>query len=148
MCREYPGHTHHARTHRIPLRRQRGFSLPVAILAIVLLSLLGAAMVSILSTGHRASAYVAVSSRAFYAAESGVQYGLGKVFPLDGSPASCTAQSLSFTPPGLAGCTATVSCSGPVTINGHDFYTLTGTGKCASGEDQAVRTIQVGARTP
>ncbi len=132
-----------------PYLRQRGFSLPVAILAIVLLSLLGAAMLSMVSFSHRSVANIVLSTRAFYAAESGGQYALGKLFPLKGGAPACRpGLTLNFTPPGLTGCRAVLTCTGPTLLNGHDFYRLTSTGQCASGEDRAVRQVQIGARSP
>jgi len=130
------------------LRHQDGFSLPVAILAVVLLSVLGAAMIELTSTGHRSVSGEVVGTRAFYAAESGAQYALGRLFPLNGGAASCAAASVNFSPPGLEGCTATITCSGPTNLNGRDFYALTSTGQCASGDNQATRVVQVGARAP
>lgn len=146
--RIHTAHAAHARCHS-SRPHQRGFSLPVAILAIVLLSLLGAAMVSLVSFGHRSVANIVVSTRAFYAAESGGQYALGKLFPLkNGTPPACRSRlTLTFTPPGLTGCRAVVTCAGPTPLNGHNFYTLTSTGQCASGENKAVRQIQIGARS-
>lgn len=128
--------------------RQTGFSLPVAILALVLLSLLGAAMIELTATGHRSVSAQVVGTRAFYAAESGAQYALGRLFPLNGGAATCAATGVSFTPPGLDGCKATITCSGPTKLNGHDFYALTSTGQCAGGDNQATRVVEVGARTP
>lgn len=138
----------HTRTPPPPPYRQGGFSLPVAILAIVLLSLLGAAMISMLSSSHRSVANAVVSTRAFYAAETGGQYALSKLFPLTGGAPTCAASlTLTLSAPGLTGCTAVVSCNGPVALNGHNFYNLTSTGQCAGGDNKAVRQLKIGART-
>lgn len=128
--------------------RQLGFSLPVAILVIVLLSLLGAAMIALTSTGHRSVSAQVIGTRAFYAAQSGAQYGLSRLFPLNGGGATCSATSVNFTVPGLRGCSANIACTGPVTLNRHNFFKLTSTGRCGSGDNQATRIVQVGARSP
>lgn len=128
--------------------RQAGFSLPVAIVLIVLLSLLGAAMIELTATGHRSVSAEVVGTRAFYAAEAGVQYGLGRLFPLNGGAPSCAAATVNFSVPGLAGCKANLTCTGPTVLNGHGFFTLNSTGRCGTGADRATRVVQVGARTP
>jgi len=132
----------------IPNRRQQGFSLPVAILVVVLLSILGAAMIELTATGQRSVSADVIGTRAFYAAETGAQYGLGRLFPLSGGAPNCAAATVSLGVPGLAGCKAHVTCTGPTVLNGHSFFRLTSTGQCAAGGDRATRVVQVGARTP
>ena len=128
---------------------QCGFSLPVAIFILVVLALLGAAMVGIMLNSSRALGSAVLSTRAFFAAQSGAQYALAQLFPLTGAPASCAAAypTLTFTASGLAGCNAVVSCSSQ-TIGSQIYYTLNSTGSCSAGGDSAVRQIQVQAKQP
>lgn len=135
--------------HRVPARRQTGFSMPVAIFILVVMALIGTAMVQLVSTGHMSVANEALSTRAFYAAESGAQWGMNRLFPPTGSscPAtSCVASSsLTFTAAGLSGCSAVVVCTGLGTFSGREHYGLTSTGTCGSSETTATREIEVRA---
>ncbi len=128
-------------------RRQGGFSLPVVVGVIVLAAVLGAAMVNLVATGQQSVALEVVSTRAFYAAESGAQFGMQRLFPPSGGAASCANASVSFATNGLSGCSATVSCTSTGPVNGTMFYTITSSGSCSSGPTQATRTIQVKARS-
>lgn len=130
-------------------RTQRGFSLPVAIFILVIMALIGAAMVSIMQTSQQSVSTAVLSTRAFFAAESGAQQALGKLFTLDSSAASCLAPypTLNFNATGLAGCNAVVSCSSS-TIGSKTYYTLNSTGTCDLSSNRAVRQIEVRAATP
>lgn len=135
--------------------RESGFSLPVAIFILVVLALLGTAMTRLIATSSQSVAYEILSTRAFYAAESGVQWGMNRLFPPGGGGGSCAAAggTLSFSQNGLGGCSATVSCSGPaaVTASGggsQNHFRLTSTGSCGTGADSATRRIEVGAVAP
>ena len=128
---------------------QRGFSLPVAIFILVVMALLGAAIINIMLSGQQGVSSEVLSTRAFFSAESGAQYALGQVFPLDGSPGSCQAPypTLNLTSSGLAGCRAEVSCSS-TTIGSDLYYTITSTGSCDFTSSSAVRQIELMARSP
>lgn len=134
---------------------QAGFSLPVAIFVLVLLSLLGAAMTRMLATGAQSLGFEVLSTRAFYAAESGAQWGMNTLFPPMGPPAAtCFAQqNLSFSTSGLNGCSAQVTCAGPVVVANAGGATSTqfrisSRGACGSGTDMATRVLEVGAQNP
>lgn len=134
---------------------QAGFSLPVAIFVLVVLSLLGAAMTRMLATGAQSVGFEVLSARAFYAAESGAQWGMNTLFPPIGPPAgTCFAQqNLSFGASGLNGCNAQVTCAGPVVVANAGGATSTqfrisSRGTCGSGTDTATRVIEVGAQNP
>lgn len=130
-------------------QQQRGFSLPVVIFILVIMALIGAAAVSITQRSHDSLSSEVLSTRAFYSAESGVQYALGQIFTLDGSAATCSAPyaTLSLTGSGFAGCSATASCSSR-TIGSKTYYTITSTGNCAFGSHLASRQIEVMASNP
>ena len=130
-------------------RSQRGFSLPIAIFILVIMALIGAAMVTIMQNSQQSVSTAVLSTRAFFAAQSGAQYTLGQLFPLAGGAANCQASypTLTFTTGGLAGCTATLSCTSR-SIGGKSYYTLVSAGACAAGTNQAVRQIEVQARSP
>ena len=129
--------------------RQRGFSLAIAIFIIVIMALLGAAMVSIMQRSQQSVSTAVLSTRAFFAAQSGAQQALATLFSLDGSAASCLATypTINYTSSGLAGCSALATCSSEV-IGSKTYYTLNSTGSCGHSGDRAVRQVEVRVATP
>lgn len=132
--------------HEFSLRRQAGFGLPAAIFVITVLALVIAAMSSLLSSSARTVSLQVQSHRAFYSAESGLQLALNLLLPPGGSAArSCSVSpfySQTFSVTGLNGCSVSVACRS-ITDSGDTFYTLSSQGRCGSGDDQAVRTLEV-----
>ena len=128
------------------LNHQKGFSLPVAIFILILMALIAAAVVSIYSKSLDGVSQEVLSTRAFYAAESGAQHVLGQLFPLGGGAANCQANSsLTFSTNGLNNCQASMSCNS-TTIGSQIFYNIQSTGDCTTGNTRTVRTIQMMAR--
>lgn len=139
-------------TLRLP---QRGISLLMMIFFVVLIALISAALVKLTATASVSIGNEAISTRSFLAAESGAQNAMALLFPLDGTViTSCTAvnsvlnnPSINLTAAGLADCTVSVLCLGPVNISARYYYQLQSTGQCGSGESIAERTVQISART-
>lgn len=136
--------------------KQRGFGLPVAIFVLVIMALLAAGLVQLSAVSNLAAAQEELSNRAFYAAESGASWAMASLFFDAGgtadksySDAACTAvggaSTLNFSQPGLYTCSATVSCSAQ-TINLTGYYSIQSVGRCGTGQGQAVRNIEVGAK--
>ena len=128
--------------------RQRGVSLPAILVIIIVMGIISAALVNLTATSQLEVGNDVVSLRAFLAAEGGAQNGMARLFPLGGGAANCNAFTINYATPSLNGCTANVTCAGPVTFNGRDMYTLSSTGQCTLGATVSVRTLQVGARSP
>ena len=130
-------------------RRQQGFALPVAVFIIVIMALLGAAMVSIMQSGQQGVSTAVLSTRAFFAADTGAQQALANLFPLDGSAASCLASypTVNYNTSGMAGCSAAVTCSS-VVVGSKTYYTLTSTGTCSISGERAVRQMELRAVSP
>jgi MSHA biogenesis protein MshP len=130
------------------LRIQKGFSLPVAIFILVIMALIATAVVSIYSKSLSGVSQEVLSTRAFYAAESGAQHVLGQLFPLAGGVANCSASSsLNFNTNGLNSCQVNMACSS-VSINSEIFYDIVSTGTCSTGSVVSVRQIQLRAKNP
>lgn len=102
---------------------QKGGALAVAIFIIVVMSIIGVAMVRILSDLGRATVSDVYGARAYAAARSGAEVFLTDLFPLNSSTNlnACPAERVSGTPPpeqftesfqalGLNGCEARVAC--------------------------------------
>lgn len=130
-------------------RRQRGFSLPVAIFIIVIMALIGAAMVTLMQSGQQSLSTAVMSTRAFFAAQTGAQQALANLFPLDGSAPSCLATypTMTYNTAGLAGCNAVVTCSSSL-VGSKTYYDLNSTGSCTISGTSAVRQIEIKAASP
>ena len=124
--------------------KQRGFGLPATIFIIVILAMIILAMSDLNQASSRAFSQDYQSQRAFYAAESGAQIAMNRIFLGGGS---CGASPISFSSAGLIDCSAVLSCAPPVIVSSVTYYTVTSTGTCGTGDDTAQRRIQVRARS-
>jgi len=126
--------------------RQQGLGLPAAIFVILILALIAVAVTELEQSGVQAKTYEIMSTRAFFAAESGAQAAVHRLFPPGGRPAACTANffSANYAVAGLNGCSSAVSCREDV-ANGVSHYTLRSTGSCnaGSGVDEVRRLVEV-----
>lgn len=121
----------------------RGFSMTFLLFTIVVISLLAAALIRLNSQSNLTNAQQVISTRAFFAAESGAQLQAMRLFPVAGGAAVCANQTFNFTGSGINGCTATTTCSA-TTVNSRDYYQVTSAGQCNAGQPlQATRTIEV-----
>ncbi len=141
--------------------KQQGSALMLSLFVIIVLTLLGSALMKVLSTSSEAIAQEVIGTRALMAANSAMQAHLQKLFPLSGANA-CPPDHTYLLPEvgldiaGLYHCKAEASCSLYFTDTANiKYYRLTSTGECGSGtlvaDSKAVvlssRTIQVEARS-
>jgi MSHA biogenesis protein MshP len=132
--------------------RQSGSALVIAIFVIIVLSLLGAALVKILDSSQENVAFEVFGTRAYNAAQTGIQWQLAQIFPLDGTIKTCS--SISITPPdisaisGFEGCEIklTVDSCVDFTYGSSQYYTVKSTGQCKIGAEITSRTLEVEAR--
>ena len=132
---------------------QRGLGLPVAIFIITVMAFLAVAVNRIVQSNAFATGEAIGLTRAFYAAQSGLEFGLNDVFPPDGiasdlSASRCAALNYpAFDVPGLNNCTAAITCSAlDVDADGdgadESYYTIRSTGTCGG----VSRVLQVRAQ--
>lgn len=129
---------------------QRGFLIPLALVIIVGLSALALALGKVASLAGTSAIQEGISAQAFYAAESGAQFGMNRLFFPDDTRATVDANCLtfplvrSFSITGLNGCDVMVTCT-PTTdaANLTSFFVLNSSATCGSGEITAQRSIQV-----
>lgn len=120
-------------------RQQRGNSLILALFIIVLMSVLIVALARQLVNSSSAVSVEVQGNRAFNAAQSGLQLGLTQLFPLNGAAAvSCSLLSAQhqFSQPGLAGCSANLTCQQVLNPDRADrpLYRLVSSGHCVAGD--------------
>jgi MSHA biogenesis protein MshP len=131
-------------------RRQCGVGLATALFVITIMALLAVLIVQLVRMNAQTTEEEILLLRAFYAAQSGVEYGLNHAFPPDGTPTACPTASapMPMTFPletidvaGLDRCTFDVSCSA-LTVDSTSYYTIRSTGTC----QDVSRTVQVRAQ--
>ncbi|MBA6297627.1 pilus assembly PilX N-terminal domain-containing protein [Colwellia sp. MB02u-9] len=133
--------------------QQAGSALVIAIFVIIVLSVLGAALVKMLESSQESVAYEVLGTRAYTAAQSGLQWQLAEVFPLNGPAIACKADinnsPLIFDNTlGLAQCKVSVSCDDFVHAGtGIRYYTITATGTCDINNEETSRKIAVEAHS-
>ncbi|MFY8327080.1 agglutinin biogenesis protein MshP [Pseudoalteromonas sp. ZZD1] len=146
---------------------QGGNLLIVTLVIIVVLLVLGLALVRILSASSQQNVIEYYGSRAYLAAQSGLESGLTEIFPLNSPALNCAAVTTSpvFQTQYLENCTVTIACQQylnvPDTSNStgavNIFYLKSSAtcspSSCAIGEPcrkdywQTQRTVSVGAKT-
>ena len=129
--------------------RQQGAGLPMAIFLITVMALIVTTIAQLQQSSGEMEALDILSTRAFYAAESGAQIGLVKALGEDDEgkkTRSCFNQfEPDFDQSGLNGCSAVVSCESEGAPNPATVV-ITSEGACGSGNSIASRTVKVKAQ--
>jgi MSHA biogenesis protein MshP len=130
-------------------KHQRGSALVVAVFIIVIMSLLGNALVRMMSSSAETVAYEVLGIRAYQAAQAGLQRKLAELFPLAPKVGVCNGpERYDFsTVQGLENCEAiSVGCTDSV-ILGVTYYVITGIGQCDIAGVLTSREIEIRAKT-
>jgi MSHA biogenesis protein MshP len=161
--------------HSMPThKKQQGFLLPLAIFIVVVMGIFALVLSRNTIQAGTSSIQDAISTQAFYAAESGAQRGMQVLF-FPTAPANntrrqvdqrCVALNVTFTDtvPGLKNCSTIVTCTcrfldesncAFTTLTDYtaaapsnrlsSFYRITSAATCGTGNIRAVRTIEAGS---
>lgn len=132
---------------------QQGIGLPATIFLISILALIVVAMSELNEHSGLGFGQNLQSMRAFYAAESGAQSALNRVF-VGGTACVDPVLDVDFDTSadasGLNQCAVQVACQVDVVDVGpaaRSYYTFISSARCGSGFEQAQRTIQLRARS-
>lgn len=137
------------------IQQQQGFLLPLALFILVVMGVLALTISRTSIQTQTSSIQEFMNIQALYAAESGAQRGMQRLFfnaaikraDVDSRCASWK-ETYSFTANGLSACMAEVECVlVPDAANIRSFYTITSEGSCGADQYRAVRTVQVGSFT-
>ena len=101
------------------LNNQQGISLAFLLFAIIIVSLLAAALMRINSQSGISIAQHVISTRAFFAAETGAHLQALAIFPVSGGVGVCANQTYTMSTDGLNGCRASTTCNN-ITIDRSD----------------------------
>lgn len=150
-------HSKHCKVAKLPCNMQgkfysQGSALVIAIFVIIVMSLLGAALVKMMDSSQESVVYEVLGTRAYAAAQTGVQWQLGELFPIGSSARRCSA--VSNVPPLINQVEGFTSCKIENPIECSDFlhqgvvyYTIKSTGQCDLDGESTSRIIEVEARS-
>jgi len=129
--------------------KQKGIGLPATVFLISILALIVVAMSDLTESSNVGFAQDFQSTRAFYAAETGAQLALNRVF-VGGQACSNALADIVFgsdaSDLGLENCTVVLSCSS-VDVLSVNYRSFVSTATCGGGFEQATRSIEVRARS-
>ncbi len=132
------------------LNTQRGSALVIAVFIIVVALALALSLARLLTSGSQSVVYEVQGTRTLFAAQSALELSLPQLFPLNGATTSCAALTLehNFSGDGLAGCSATVSCSRYTdpTPGAAPLYRLNSNARCVAADFETRRTVQIEVR--
>ena len=128
---------------------QRGSALVIAVFVIVVMLALALSMARLLSSSAESVVYEVQGNRSLFAAQSGLELALPKLFPLGATAATaCPANisnPVSFSDAALNGCSVTVSCTAyPPTQP--EVFRLSSRSECIANEFTTSRSVQVEVR--
>ncbi|MCU7554686.1 type II secretory pathway component [Alteromonas sp. ASW11-19] len=131
-----------------PKARQSGSMLVMSLFVIIVLSLLGITLVTMISSASQSVVHDVVGTRAHMAARSGLGHIAATALPIGASPATCNTtinSSASFTNiHGLQLCSYQARCTTTVVDNGgvnYHLYRLESTGQCQTRDGWVSHTV-------
>lgn len=132
------------------VKQQQGSALVVALFIIIVMGLLVGSMSRLLVSSSESISYEVLGTRAFFAAQSGMERSLSLLYDLDAPVlTSCPAMpDIDFGAVGSAGleqCRATMSCTAATSSldNSVTHFYLISTATCGSGAFTSSRTIEM-----
>jgi MSHA biogenesis protein MshP len=128
------------------MKRQRGFSIVMAIFVLVVLGLLGGYMVRLSGVQFGTSVYALQGARAYQAARAGIEWAIARINNGGGCTEISAQTALSF--PGITGFTVKLSCTRLAYFEADknlSFYRIKALGQYGdySGNDYVAREIEV-----
>ncbi|BFM16964.1 hypothetical protein R50073_31470 [Maricurvus nonylphenolicus] len=132
--------------------------MPVAIFIMVILGGVAITLTRFTSQAGNATVQEAISVASFYAAESGAQYAMNRLFYsttavptrtiVDANCGVINGSSISFSAAGLNNCSADITCgiTNDLPANTISFYSITSTGQCGDNIINANRVVEVASR--
>ena len=144
-------HLNYVKSHLsiISKKTQRGSSLVIAIFIITVMALLGATLLKMITTNEEDYAYEVLGTRAYNAAQTGVQRKLQQIFPLNTVSNIINCADVVFdlsTIDGLNQCSAIVTCT-TITHDSVNYFTVTSVGQCDINGETTSRMVEVQAKS-
>lgn len=130
---------------------QSGSALVLAVFILVVMTLLGAALVRMMSSTAETVAYEVIGTRAYQAAQVGIQWQLTEIFPLNTT--GITRCKPNIIEPvisgveGLGNCEFNIECNDDIFHNNIRYYNVISTGSCSVAGVETSRVVEVEARS-
>jgi len=135
---------------RVELFKQSGFSIMSAIFIVVILALVGSYIVSLASLTVASGNLTVQGTKAYFAAKSGLEWGIYQVAPVGGAgPYNCPTSptTLTFSQGGLKSFKTVVTCTQAAFTEGsvnYNIFQITSVGQYGTaGADFALRQLYV-----
>ncbi|WAJ70067.1 hypothetical protein [Catenovulum adriaticum] len=133
--------------------KQSGSMLVTGLFIIVFMAVLLAGILRTINVGGINTAYEVVGTRALLAAQTGLEVGLSRLYPLNSqNSATCTAVKASPNPISLPNinafksCSVTLNCETRVDVNNNkDLFVITAKSKCNHSELSTSRKLEIEA---
>ncbi|MGF1758515.1 MSHA biogenesis protein MshP [Photobacterium sagamiensis] len=132
--------------------KQQGSALMVSIFVITVMAVMAMGLMKINWSQSDTTTREVLGTRAWFAAHSGIEWGLNRLFPIDdGSTVSLCAASADFpvATENFHNCRASVICEAftvPTSAGNVTHYKLESTGTCGTGKHQMVRVQEAWAK--
>ena len=138
-------------------RRQQGFLIPLALVIIIGLAALAIGIAQLTSQSGSSAFREGISVQSFYAADSGVQYAMNRLFypdpPAELSRATAdqacvdlNSVTITYSVIGLDNCSATLSCVRTEDATAQiSFYAVNSAAQCGDAAFSSERTIRASA---
>ena len=134
------------------LKKQSGSAIVIAIFAIIVISLLGASLMSLQRDSAQGTSYEVYAARAYLAAYSASEIALAQLFPLGSSASQATCAEINAMPQpdlpsdnaGFYGCSTTSACT-VISSAVATRYKVLSTASCKNSQINTRRQITVEA---
>lgn len=131
--------------------KHSGSALVIAIFVLVIMTLIGSALIRMQSSSAETVVYEVMGTRAYAAAQTGIQWQLTQIFPLNTTGATlCSTNIVEPTISGVTGlenCSFKISCDSSISHVDVQYYTIKSTGSCDVAGVVTSRTIEIQARS-
>ena len=132
------------------LKLQSGSAILIAIFVVIVISLLGASLISLQRDSAQSTGFEVYAARAYLSAYSASEIALTELFPLGVNGSGCSAVNTAPTLPvnntGFHVCSATIACTSSVASTGVAVrYKVVSTAVCGSGEIVTRRQVTIEA---
>ena len=151
MIKHYLSAIHRKQPPRF-LKKQSGSAIVLAIFMIIVISLLGASLISLQRDSAQGTSYEVYAARAYLSAYSASEIALMQLFPvpqISGAESTCSDVTSNPTLPndsGFHGCSVKIDCSSTVASAGiATSYRVVSTATCANSQIRTRRQITVEA---
>jgi len=131
--------------------KQSGSALVLAIFVLVIMTLLGSALIRMQSSSSETVVYEVIGTRAYAAAQTGIQWQLTQIFPLNTTGVTlCSSNIIEpdiSAAQGLQNCKFAIFCDHSISHDGVQYYTVKSIGSCSVAGIETSRTIEIEARS-